>query len=163
MASIDKDGYVTDLKPLNGNFALLPSVSRAVRNWHYEPTYLDSKRAETQAQIEFDLRRRRRARQPTARSDSACSEKKQKQVTWARWKSCRVRIERAGNPFRITFLRNCRHKPPLESHSCKKDTGGGFCSFSVALSSSQSLPQLRLLPLAQLSPLHSSRRNIQAI
>jgi PilZ domain/Gram-negative bacterial TonB protein C-terminal len=56
MASIDKDGYVTDLKPLNGNFALLPAVSRTVRNWHYEPTYLDNKRAETQAQIEFDLR-----------------------------------------------------------------------------------------------------------
>jgi len=56
MASIDKDGYVTDLKPLYGNFALLPSVSRTVRNWHYEPTYLDNKRAETQAQIEFDLR-----------------------------------------------------------------------------------------------------------
>jgi hypothetical protein len=55
-ATIDKDGYVTDLKPINGNFAMLPSVSRAVRNWHYEPTYLDSKRAETQAQIEFDLR-----------------------------------------------------------------------------------------------------------
>jgi len=54
-ASIDKDGYVTDLKPLYGNFAMLPSVSRAVRSWHYEPTYLDSKRAETQAQIEFDL------------------------------------------------------------------------------------------------------------
>ncbi len=54
-ATIDKDGYVTDLKPLYGNFAMLPSVSRTVRNWHYEPTYLDSKRAETQAQIEFDL------------------------------------------------------------------------------------------------------------
>jgi PilZ domain/Gram-negative bacterial TonB protein C-terminal len=55
-ATIDKDGYVTDLKPINGNFAMLPAVSRAVRNWHYEPTYLDSKRAETLAQIEFDLR-----------------------------------------------------------------------------------------------------------
>jgi hypothetical protein len=55
-ATIDKDGYVTDLKPLYGNFAMLPSVSRAVRNWHYEPTYLDNKRAETQAQIDFDLR-----------------------------------------------------------------------------------------------------------
>ena len=55
-ATIDKDGYVTDLKPINGNFAMLPSVSRAVRNWHYEPTYLDSKRAETLAEIEFDLR-----------------------------------------------------------------------------------------------------------
>ncbi len=56
MASIDKDGYVTDLKPLYGNFSMLPAVSRTVRNWHYDPTYLDNKRAETQAQIEFDLR-----------------------------------------------------------------------------------------------------------
>jgi hypothetical protein len=55
LASIDKDGYVTDLKPLNGNFALLPAVSRTVRNWHYQPTYLDNKRTETEAQIEFDL------------------------------------------------------------------------------------------------------------
>lgn len=55
-ATIDKDGYVTDLKPINGNFAMLPSVSRAVRNWHYEPTYLDNKRADTLAEIEFDLR-----------------------------------------------------------------------------------------------------------
>jgi hypothetical protein len=61
-AMIDKDGYVTDLKPLYGNFAMLPSVSRTVRNWRYEPTYLDSKRAETQAQIEFELR-------PTAASN----------------------------------------------------------------------------------------------
>ena len=81
-ATIDKDGYVTDIKPINGNFAMLPSVSRAVRNWHYEPTYLDSKRAETLAQIEFDLR-------PTAaanRSSAALarSEQKSKQVTGAR-------------------------------------------------------------------------------
>ena len=55
-ATIDKDGYVTDIKPINGNFAMLPSVSRTVRNWHYDPTYIDSKRAETQAQIEFDVR-----------------------------------------------------------------------------------------------------------
>ena len=54
-ASIDKDGYVTDLKPLYGNFAMLPAVSRAVRSWRYQPTYLDDKRAETQAKIEFDL------------------------------------------------------------------------------------------------------------
>jgi hypothetical protein len=54
-ATIDKDGYVTDLKPLYGNFAMLPGVSRAVRSWRYQPTYLDNKRAETQAKIEFDL------------------------------------------------------------------------------------------------------------
>jgi hypothetical protein len=64
-ATIDKDGYVTDLKPLCGNFAMLPAVSRAVRSWHYEPTYLDSKRAETQAQIEFDLRPTAVANHPT--------------------------------------------------------------------------------------------------
>jgi hypothetical protein len=63
-ATIDKDGYVTDLKPINGNFAMLPSVSRTVRNWHYQPTYLDNKRAETQAEIEFDLR-------PTAANNRA--------------------------------------------------------------------------------------------
>jgi PilZ domain/Gram-negative bacterial TonB protein C-terminal len=66
-ATIDKDGYVTDLKPLYGNFAMLPSVSRAVRNWRYEPTYLDSKRAETQAQIEFDLRPTTAANPPAHR------------------------------------------------------------------------------------------------
>jgi hypothetical protein len=54
-AIVDKDGYVTDLKPLYGNFAMLPAVSRAVRSWRYQPTYLDNKRAETQAKIEFDL------------------------------------------------------------------------------------------------------------
>jgi hypothetical protein len=54
-ATIDKDGYVTNLKPLYGNFGMLPAVSRAVRSWRYQPTYLDNKRAETQAKIEFDL------------------------------------------------------------------------------------------------------------
>jgi hypothetical protein len=54
-ATIDKDGYVTDLKPLYGNFAMLPAVSRTVRNWRYDPTYLDNKRVETTAQVEFDL------------------------------------------------------------------------------------------------------------
>lgn len=66
-ATIDKDGYVTDVKPINGNFAMLPSVSRAVRNWRYDPTYLDSKRAETQAQIEFDVRPTTAANTPTHR------------------------------------------------------------------------------------------------
>jgi hypothetical protein len=66
-ATIDKDGYVTDLKPLYGNFSMLPSVSRAVRNWRYDPTYVDNKRAETQAQIEFDLRPTTAANAPAHR------------------------------------------------------------------------------------------------
>jgi hypothetical protein len=54
-ATIDKDGYVTDLRPLYGNFAMLPAVSRTVRNWRYDPTYLDNKRVETTAQVKFDV------------------------------------------------------------------------------------------------------------
>ncbi len=54
-ASIDKDGRVTNLKPLNGSFAYLPTVARAIREWRYEPTYLDNKPVETQAQIELDF------------------------------------------------------------------------------------------------------------
>ncbi len=54
-ATIDKDGRVTNLKPLNGSFAFLPSVSKAIREWRYEPTYLDNKPVETQAQIELNF------------------------------------------------------------------------------------------------------------
>jgi PilZ domain/Gram-negative bacterial TonB protein C-terminal len=54
-ATIDKDGYVRDIKPLAGSFAFLPSVAKAVREWRYEPTYIDSKPVETRAQIEVDF------------------------------------------------------------------------------------------------------------
>jgi Gram-negative bacterial TonB protein C-terminal len=54
-ANIDKDGRVSDLKPLNGSFAFLPSVARAVREWHYEPTYLEGKPIETRAEIEINF------------------------------------------------------------------------------------------------------------
>ena len=54
-ATIDKDGFVTNLKPLNGSFAFLPTVTRAIREWRYEPTYLDNKPVETQAQIEINF------------------------------------------------------------------------------------------------------------
>jgi hypothetical protein len=54
-ASIDKDGYVTDVKPLYGSFALLPNAARAIREWRYEPTYLNDKAVETQAKIEIDF------------------------------------------------------------------------------------------------------------
>ena len=52
---IDKEGRVTDLKPLNGLFSFLPGVARAVREWRYEPTYLDGKAVETRAEIEIDF------------------------------------------------------------------------------------------------------------
>jgi hypothetical protein len=54
-ATIDKDGRVSNLKPLNGSFTFLPSVARAIREWRYEPTYLDNKPVETQAQLELDF------------------------------------------------------------------------------------------------------------
>jgi hypothetical protein len=52
-ASIDKDGRVTEVKPLNGASSFLPGVVRAVRQWRYERTYIDSKPVETRAQIEL--------------------------------------------------------------------------------------------------------------
>jgi outer membrane biosynthesis protein TonB len=54
-ASIDKDGYVTEVKPLYGSLTLLPSVARAIQEWRYEPTYLNDKPVETQAKIELDF------------------------------------------------------------------------------------------------------------
>jgi Gram-negative bacterial TonB protein C-terminal len=54
-AMIDKEGRVTDLKPLNGSFSFLPGVARAVREWRYEPTYLDGKPVETRAEIEINF------------------------------------------------------------------------------------------------------------
>ena len=55
LATIDKDGYVSNVKPLYGSLAFLPNVAAAIRNWHYRPTYLDNKPADTQAQIEIDF------------------------------------------------------------------------------------------------------------
>jgi hypothetical protein len=54
-ASIDGDGYVTEVKPLYGSSALLPNVARAIREWRYQPTYLNGKPVETQAKIELDF------------------------------------------------------------------------------------------------------------
>ena len=54
-ATIAEDGQVIDLKPVNGNSAFLSDVAVAVNEWRYEPTYVDNKPAETQAQIEIDF------------------------------------------------------------------------------------------------------------
>lgn len=54
-ATVDKEGRVSDLKPLNGSFSLLPGVARAVWEWRYEPTYFDGKPVETRAEIEIDF------------------------------------------------------------------------------------------------------------
>jgi PilZ domain/Gram-negative bacterial TonB protein C-terminal len=63
-AMVDKEGRVTDLKPLNGSFSFLPGVARAVREWRYEPTYFDGKPVETRVEIEIDFHMTTAANQP---------------------------------------------------------------------------------------------------
>jgi hypothetical protein len=55
LATIDREGYVSNVKPLYGSLAFLPNVAAAVRGWRYQPTYLDNKPVDTQAQIEIDF------------------------------------------------------------------------------------------------------------
>ena len=69
-AMMDKEGRVTDLKPLNGSFSFLPGVARAVREWRYEPTYLDGKPMETRAEIEIDFHARQ-CREPSLKRSPA--------------------------------------------------------------------------------------------
>jgi hypothetical protein len=61
-ATIDEEGYVTTLKPLYGSLDYLPNVSRAIRDWRYQPTYVDNKPVETLAKIEVNFH------SPSARS-----------------------------------------------------------------------------------------------
>jgi hypothetical protein len=54
-ATIAEDGQVISLTSVNGNLAFLSNVSAAVNEWRYEPTYVDNRQVETQAQIEVDF------------------------------------------------------------------------------------------------------------
>jgi hypothetical protein len=54
-ATIAEDGQVINVKSLSGNLAFLSNVTAAVNEWRYEPTYVDNKPVETQAQIELDF------------------------------------------------------------------------------------------------------------
>jgi hypothetical protein len=53
--TVDKEGNVTNLKPINGSITVIPAVARAIREWRYEPTTLDGKPVETQAYIRIDF------------------------------------------------------------------------------------------------------------
>jgi hypothetical protein len=46
-AILDKDGRVELLRPVNGSVALISSVTRAIREWRFEPTLMDGKPVET--------------------------------------------------------------------------------------------------------------------
>jgi hypothetical protein len=54
-AMIDEQGRITGIKPLYGSIELLPSVSRALNAWRYQPTYVDKKPVETVATIEVEF------------------------------------------------------------------------------------------------------------
>ena len=54
-ATIDKQGRITGINPLYGSLAFLPTVSRALSAWRYQPTYIDNKPVETVAKIEVDF------------------------------------------------------------------------------------------------------------
>jgi hypothetical protein len=54
-ATIAEDGQVINVKPMNGNLAFLSTVTAAVNEWRYEPTYVDNRQVETQAEIEVDF------------------------------------------------------------------------------------------------------------
>jgi Gram-negative bacterial TonB protein C-terminal len=55
LITIDKGGYVTNIQPLYGATAFLPNVAAAIREWRYQPTYLDNKPVDTLAQIEIEF------------------------------------------------------------------------------------------------------------
>jgi TonB family protein len=46
-AIIGKDGRIERVRPVNGSIALVPSVVRAIREWRFEPTFVDGKPVET--------------------------------------------------------------------------------------------------------------------
>jgi hypothetical protein len=54
-ATIDEQGRITGIRPLYGSIAFLPTVSRALSAWRYQPTYIDNKPVETVARIEVDF------------------------------------------------------------------------------------------------------------
>ena len=55
LATIEKDGQVSSVRPLYGSPQFLGSVMRAVREWRYQPTYVEEKPVETLARIEINF------------------------------------------------------------------------------------------------------------
>ena len=57
LATIARNGQVSSIRPLYGAAQLLPSVSTALHNWRYQPTFVDHQPVETLARIEVDFHR----------------------------------------------------------------------------------------------------------
>jgi hypothetical protein len=54
-AIVAADGHIESVQPVHGPMTLVPAVVRAVREWHYQPTLLDGKPVETQADVEVQF------------------------------------------------------------------------------------------------------------
>lgn len=57
LATIASSGQISSIRPLYGSAQLLPSVSTALHNWRYQPTFVDHRTVETLARIEVDFHR----------------------------------------------------------------------------------------------------------
>jgi hypothetical protein len=57
VATIARNGQIRSIRPLYGSAQLLPSVSTALHNWRYQPTFVDHQPVETLARIEVDFHR----------------------------------------------------------------------------------------------------------
>ena len=54
-AAVDEDGHVESVQAVSGPAALVPLVTKAVQEWRYQPTLVDGKPAETQADVEIQF------------------------------------------------------------------------------------------------------------
>ena len=55
-ATIDGDGHVANVEALSGPSTIVASVITAVREWRYEPSSLDGKGIQTEADLTFTFR-----------------------------------------------------------------------------------------------------------
>jgi hypothetical protein len=55
-ATINQDGHVESVKAVGGSTNLAPTVVKAVQGWRYQPTLVDGKPVETQAEVTVQFR-----------------------------------------------------------------------------------------------------------
>jgi hypothetical protein len=55
-AFVDRDGEVTDLKPVSGRFALMPRVMRTIREWQFDQTLIDGKPVDSEVNVTVEFR-----------------------------------------------------------------------------------------------------------
>jgi len=54
-ATVAEDGHVKSVRPIYGPANLFPTVVTAVQGWRYQPTLIDGKPVETQADVLVQL------------------------------------------------------------------------------------------------------------